>query len=209
MGVQMNDSKTESRANFRPASKPELMTEDESQTWRPGLDGWSADILPFYRAIALELPNPCTFVEIGSAHGRSAIFLAQELIALGHGSHTRIFMVDDWGGGWFAQCLPSFVKYAKPAELELLRPVRAKSREACEMFCGHLVDGIFIDGDHSRIGCFDDLVAWRPYVRSGGIVAGHDYDKIAHPGVVEAVDEMAERSAMKLDRPTRSVWRLR
>jgi predicted O-methyltransferase YrrM len=171
--------------------------------------GWAADILPFYRAVALELPNPCTVVEVGSAHGRSAIFLAQELIKLGHGSQSKIYMVDDWGGGWFAECLPSLVKHAEPRELELLRPLRVTSELGAKLFSRVDVDMVFIDGDHSRIGCASDLETWWSVCRSCGIFAGHDYDAAAHPGVVAAVDEWAENMTREIQRPTRSVWRLR
>lgn len=203
--------RTEERANFKPASALPLMSEDESNAWRPEIPGWSGDILPFYRAIALELPNPCTVVEVGSAHGRSAIFLASILIGLGHGSQSKIFMVDDWGGGWFAECLPSIVKNATPAELEMLRPLRTTSEVACEMFRSESIDMVFIDGDHSRVACAEDLRLWFYRAKDAGIVAGHDYDPVAHPGVVAAVDEFIERRKLdvKLERPTRSVWRLR
>ncbi|HEX7403717.1 MAG TPA: class I SAM-dependent methyltransferase, partial [Usitatibacter sp.] len=179
---------TEAAANFRPASAAPMMTEEESQAWRPTLMGWSADILGFYRSIALELPNPCKVVEVGSAHGRSAIFLAQELLALGHGSATEIYMVDSWGGDWMVQCFPSIIKHATPKELELLHPVRATSKRASRMFEPGSISLLFIDGDHSRGACASDLFAWYHAVAYGGIVSGHDYDASGHPGVVAAVD---------------------
>lgn len=185
-----------------------MMTESESNNWRPELPGWSSDILPFFESIADELPNPCTVVEVGSAHGRSAIFLAEQLVKRGHGSHSKIFMVDDWGGGWFAECLPSIVKHALPKELELLRPIRATSRRAAAMFTKEL-DLTFIDGDHSRIGCADDLDLWYTRTKPNGIYAGHDFDKRAHPGVARAVTEFAELVQREIQTPTRSVWRLK
>jgi len=198
---------------------PPTMTEAASRDWRPELKGWADDILPAYAAFAKELPSPCTVVEIGSAHGRSAIFLAQELIKLGHGSHSKIFMVDDWGGGWFGECLPSLVKHATASELELLRPLRTTSEHARAMFRENSLDMVFVDGDHSRIGCARDIDAWWRAIVPTGIFAGHDYDEAAHPGVVQSVDAFVAshtedlrelgRPAPVLTRPTRSVWRLR
>lgn len=184
------------------------MNEAQSRDWRPELPGWSDDILPFYAAIASELPNPCTVVEVGSAHGRSAIFLAQELIKLGHGSQSKIFMVDDWGGGWFAECLPSIVKHATTRELELLRPLRLPSRAAATIFSKN-IDMVFIDGDHTRIGCADDIDLWWHRTKPNGIFAGHDYDEQAHPGVVMAVNDGAKTYHASIEHPTRSVWRFR
>ena len=184
------------------------MNEDQSRAFRPELRGWSDDILPFYKAIAHELPNPCRVVEVGSAHGRSAIFLASVLLELGHGAMSEIYMVDAWGGGWFAECLPSIATFATARELELLRPIRATSRQAAAMF-GKNIDLVFIDGDHSRIGCADDIDLWWHRTGPNAIFAGHDYDQHAHPGVVEAVDEGAKRYHATVERPTRSVWRFR
>jgi Methyltransferase domain len=196
-----------------------MMSEELANAWRPRLVGWSSDIIPFYDSIAHELPNPCTVVEIGSAHGRSAIFLAEKLLELGHGSNSQIFMVDDWGGEWFAECLPSIVEHATKRELEMLRPVRATSKVAGRMFHAHSSDLVFIDGDHSRIGCADDLYRWFGVTKPNGIFSGHDYDPIAHPGVVEAVDAFIANAptgslrtrggdSTKPMLATRSVWRL-
>lgn len=37
------------------------------------------------------------------------------------------------------------------------------------------LDFVYLDGNHARSFVLDDLVAWTPKVRRGGIVAGHDY----------------------------------
>ena len=37
------------------------------------------------------------------------------------------------------------------------------------------VDFVYIDGDHSLEGIYTDLYSWVPKVKSGGIIAGHDY----------------------------------
>ncbi len=41
------------------------------------------------------------------------------------------------------------------------------------------VDMVFVDGDHTFEGCKGDMDAWLPNIRSGGLIAFHDYDKIA------------------------------
>lgn len=50
------------------------------------------------------------------------------------------------------------------------------------------VDLIFIDADHEYENVLADIKAWRPHVRAGGILCGHDYDD-QFPGVVQAVEE--------------------
>ncbi len=39
------------------------------------------------------------------------------------------------------------------------------------------IDLLFIDGDHSYGGCKNDLRLWVPFVRDGGFVAVHDYNR--------------------------------
>lgn len=55
---------------------------------------------------------------------------------------------------------------------------------------GHVgrVDFVFIDGDHSAEAVSADIRAWRPKVRPGGMLCGHDYGDPKHPGVRAAVD---------------------
>ena len=38
------------------------------------------------------------------------------------------------------------------------------------------LDGIFIDGAHDFHSVCDDLAAWLPKVKEGGIIAGHDFN---------------------------------
>jgi len=52
------------------------------------------------------------------------------------------------------------------------------------------LDLVFIDANHTYEGCRDDILAWRPKLRAGGWLTGHDYFPEAFPGVVKAVDEL-------------------
>lgn len=49
-------------------------------------------------------------------------------------------------------------------------------------------DLVFIDGDHSFIGCLSDILAYERFVKRGGRIGGHDYTTEVHPGVKAAVD---------------------
>lgn len=50
------------------------------------------------------------------------------------------------------------------------------------------LDFVYIDGNHAAKFVTQDLRAWVPKVRSGGIVAGHDYALKDHLEVKPAVD---------------------
>ena len=50
------------------------------------------------------------------------------------------------------------------------------------------LDFVFIDGHHGFDWVIQDIIEWSRRVRSGGIVAGHDYYQFQWAGVVEAVN---------------------
>lgn len=50
------------------------------------------------------------------------------------------------------------------------------------------IDVIFIDGDHTYLGCKRDIDAWYPLMSETGIMLFHDHDETS-PGVMQAVAE--------------------
>lgn len=50
-------------------------------------------------------------------------------------------------------------------------------------------DFVFLDGDHGYHSIAPEIDQFRPLVRPGGILAGHDYGAERYPGVAKAVDE--------------------
>lgn len=87
--------------------------------------------------------------------------------------------------------LRTLLEHATPAELAMVRLVRAPSRQAARLFLGPSLDVVFLDGDHSVAGIVDDLTSWAPLVKSGGLLAGHDYDPANFPDVVATVEQFA------------------
>jgi predicted O-methyltransferase YrrM len=51
--------------------------------------------------------------------------------------------------------------------------IREQSILAAKLFDDETLDFVYIDADHEK--CFEDLTAWYPKVKWGGLVAGHDY----------------------------------
>ena len=47
---------------------------------------------------------------------------------------------------------------------------------AATLFANASLDFVFIDADHSQASVQADIHAWRPKLRPGGILAGHDWN---------------------------------
>ena len=58
-------------------------------------------------------------------------------------------------------------------------------------------DIVFIDGDHSYEAVKADILCWKPLVREGGLLTGHDYSS-KYKGVVKAVDEMLGKDNIEI-----------
>ncbi|MCF7852311.1 MAG: class I SAM-dependent methyltransferase [Simkaniaceae bacterium] len=65
--------------------------------------------------------------------------------------------------------------------------MRHTSQEASDLIA-EPIDLILIDGNHSYSYVKQDITLWQPKIRSGGLIAGHDYNSL-FPGVMRAVDE--------------------
>jgi predicted O-methyltransferase YrrM len=72
--------------------------------------------------------------------------------------------------------------------LERVEVLQGLSDESATRFKDASVDLVFIDADHSAEWVERDLRAWRPKVRPGGILAGHDYGSRRYPDVKPVVD---------------------
>jgi predicted O-methyltransferase YrrM len=54
------------------------------------------------------------------------------------------------------------------------------------------IDMLFVDGDHSEQGCYDDLADFGKWVKPGGFIAVHDYQKsVWEKDVSKATDRYA------------------
>jgi predicted O-methyltransferase YrrM len=137
-------------------------------------------------------------IEVGCWLGRSTLVLAKYCAG-------TVFAVDHWKGTpadmkqhqLYAGVLKERSPYAEfRANLKRyigskrVVPVRMGSVEAAAKLLdlyGPVFGFVFIDADHSYEGCRGDILAYRPLVKPGGVLAGHDYH---WPGVKQAVDEL-------------------
>ncbi len=77
------------------------------------------------------------------------------------------------------------------------------SEEAASQIAGGF-DIVFIDANHAYEYVKQDIRLWRPKVRSGGFLAGHDY--LSKRGVRRAVDELLPGAVLPDTRKMGDVW---
>lgn len=65
--------------------------------------------------------------------------------------------------------------------------IKVKSMEAARLIPDKSLDFVYIDGCHEFDYIMEDLITWSRKVRSGGIVAGHDYYYFKNAGIIDAV----------------------
>lgn len=149
-----------------------------------------------YSNIVKKFPSESKFVEVGSWKGKSSAFMTVEIV----NSNKKIdfYCVDTWEGSVEHQEMDEleklydiFLSNMKPVEPYYF-PLKLKSLEAVTKFKDESLDFVFIDASHEYQDVKNDIAAWLPKVKIGGVLAGHDYYVDGHdwfPGVKQAVNE--------------------
>ncbi len=154
-----------------------------------GIEGWMTwKDLKWLHKIA---KTADVFVEVGSWAGRSSD-------AILSGSTGKVCCVDTWKGSKetydltnpmakerdILEVFKSNVGHYKNLNIIVKPSIEAaKDFEDGSIFC------CFIDAGHTKDEVAQDIKAWLPKVKKGGILCGHDYLPNTWMGVVEAVDE--------------------
>ena len=123
-------------------------------------------------------------IEIGVLYGQTLAYLLR---------HTQLSLIG-------IDCWTSTADYPGDRQdhfeaalmLELVHPqrlrlIRGRSQDVHAAIPDASVDFVFIDADHAYRAVCADIELYRPKLRPGGMLAGHDYGK---PGVRRAVVEL-------------------
>ena len=139
-----------------------------------------------YKKMVTEFPSGSTFVEVGVWKGKSAAYMCVELAR--SEKDIRFYCVDSWED---PEIYHTFVTNMKPVEV-YYTPIRVSSLEASKGFANKSLDFVFLDSDHSYDAMIQELLAWMPKIKLGGILAGHDYypDHPEYCGVYAAVNTL-------------------
>lgn len=137
----------------------------------------------FYKEIVEKFPFESKFVEVGSWKGKSSAYMTTEIA---NSKKNISFYCVDKGDE-----VDTFISNMKPLE-KYYTLMKMDSISAAKCFEDRSLDFVFIDASHEYEDVKDDINAWYPKVKIGGILAGHDYheDKAYHPGVRDAVKEL-------------------
>jgi hypothetical protein len=144
-------------------------------------------------------PMKSHFVEVGVWKGRSASFLATEII--NSGKIITLDLVDTWNGSEEHTPLQEdlfgiFMKNIQPV-LPYVNIRRTNSISASSSYEDRSLDFVFIDAAHDYENVKADINAWLPKIKPGGYLAGHDYPD--WEGVVKAVDEIFGKENIDLN----------
>lgn len=160
------------------------------------------------RAVVLEKLRPdSTGVEVGVWKGDLSALILHKV------RPAKLMLVDPWvfdprfahslfGGGTAKSqadmdtiCQKVQARFGADIARGVVSIHRRTSVEAAAAMADESVDWVYIDGNHTYEFVLEDLRAWYPKVRWGGLVAGDDYDRPGawwDDGVTRAVTEFVQ-----------------
>lgn len=152
----------------------------------------------FYHNIVMNAEDDALFVELGSFLGQSTAAMAAYI--KGSGKRIQFDAVDifeltdfsdephfqviaDHGGDFLA----AFKHNLEEAQVsDAVTIVKATSLEAAEKYADRSISFLMIDASHKYDDVVDDIRAWFPKLKMGGIMSGDDLD---WPEVKQAVED--------------------
>jgi len=124
-------------------------------------------------------------VEVGTREGRFAVVLCQQ------NPNIELTCIDPWApyARWTEERQAIFFsRTARRTARYNVKLLKKYSMDALSDFEDGSLDFAYIDADHAFDFVCPDIIYWSKKVKSGGIVAAHDYFHFRTGGVVHAVD---------------------
>lgn len=144
-----------------------------------------------------------TYVEVGCFIGGTFCYVGQRLV----GKNVRMVAVDNWecsnisdGSKDYVGVQDNFYEefknnlkkcdlWYKPTSgrTPTIEIIKGDSIGVSCMFPSKTIDFLFLDGAHHYPYVADEIRAWLPKIKAGGIICGHDY---SDPSVKRGVNEV-------------------
>jgi len=163
-----------------------------------GEEAWFDYWNTYLRAV-MEAKDGARFVEVGAYKGRSSCFMAVEII--NSGKKIKFDCIDNWSLG---DTRDEFIKNIEPVS-HIINVLSMDSLDAAKLYEDNSIDFIFIDADHKYDPVVKEIKAFMPKLKSGGIMAGHDYAAVmdADNQVYNAVNDTLGINNITTDK---NVW---
>lgn len=156
------------------------------------------------------------FVELGTLFGRSACFMAEAIRASGkritldavdpfkraigpRNGETCVLDPDHnpetspslWRALVESGSIHAAARYciARAGYADVINLVCAFGQESVARYANESLDFVFVDAEHTYDDTVELLRLYLPKLKSGGVLAGHDYNE-SFPGVVRAVTDV-------------------
>lgn len=155
-----------------------------------------------YKKMVSDANENSHFVEVGVWKGRSAAFMAVEII--NSKKDIKFDCVDTWEGSVEhkefdviinKELYKLFIDNIEPVK-NVINPIKLPSLDAVNLYNDESLDFIFIDASHEYEDVKNDIIAWLPKLKNGGILAGHDYE--IFDGVTRAVNELFQKHEIEI-----------
>ena len=147
------------------------------------LDG-TFDFQGIYHCMALNCPDNGKIVEVGCNLGKSAAYMAVELINLN--KTFQFDCIDAWDGrDGFTATKADFENNMLPVAGNF-NAIQAVSPAAASLYADESLYFVFFDTTKSYEDTYSNIQAWLPKIQNEGWIGGHWYDQKA--------DESAEKT---------------
>lgn len=158
------------------------------------------DLIKWFRELDFK-----TGAEIGVAHGELSKIICEI------NPQLKLYAIDAWRAysGYKDYTRSATFQYMKDHYYKVMTPYIKRNRceviekfsmEALEDFADGSLDFVYIDANHQDPFVTQDIEGWSKKVRSGGIVAGHDYVR------VKRIDWAVKDAIQKYTRDNNLTW---
>jgi predicted O-methyltransferase YrrM len=147
-------------------------------------------------------------VEVGSWTGQSSVAISKGIAK--YCSGVKFYCVDIWSQEYY-ESTPGLCDAARKMDVKDVfeknmskyphLTMQMKSTDAATTFKDCSIDMVFIDANHEYEYVKEDISAWWPKLKHGGLMCGHDYS-IKFGGVIRAVKERFS----EYSNPARTIW---
>ena len=157
-----------------------------SETVQAWLGYLYVEELEALRQLAAELPEGAAVANIGAGGGTSG------LVFMESPNNLRLFTVDKQKDASPTGCLAGEEAVFRSAGFwgdPRHKQIHGDSTEIGLMWDGPIIDLLFHDASHDFSKVVQDIWAWRPHIKPGGLFVFHDHDAEKWPGVARAAQQ--------------------